>query len=321
MRPNVSLVIPVHNEASRIWSNVIRLRDELRRCSDAFEIIIVENGSIDDTGLLTSALCERYGDVRCISLDRPCQGEALKWGIRTALGEKVVYYPIDLSVDLDFISRSLKLLDEWDIVLASKRCGRDERPLIRRIASKTYHRLVRSLNGVHLTDTTCAKAGWKSILLDLSNDFPGESKVFETELLSQAAKQGFKIKEVPVKVVETRSSRERLTLKIGNKFIDLLSSRADVFSLFVGFPALCFGLFLFAFLSFEKIIYPIAGFINPYSFLTSILLISAGFQSVSLGLISRLILQTRREICRINEGTLNYSTGKQTRYENEQYNN
>ena len=319
MGPNISLVLPVHNEASRVWSNTLRLRDELAQFGDSFEIIIVENGSLDDTSLIINALCASYSNIRYFSLERPCLGEALKLGIKEALGEKIIYYPIDLSVDLRFIPLSLNLLDECDIVLASKRKGQDKRPLIRRVASMTYHRLVRHLNGVHLSDTTCAKAGWKSILLDLCADFPGDSKVFETELLSEAVKQGIKIREVPVKVVETRNSRERLLLKVENKFVDLLSSRVDAISLLVGWPLLGSGFTLFIVLSIEKLFYPVAGFINPYSFLASILLILAGFQTLSLGLVSRLILQMRREVCR-NEYKSNYPNEPPIRYSDEQHN-
>ncbi len=68
--PAVSLVVPVHNEAAKMWSSTVALRKHLRRVSESFEIILIENGSSDDTQLVAEALSSRFHEIRCLTLPR-----------------------------------------------------------------------------------------------------------------------------------------------------------------------------------------------------------------------------------------------------------
>ena len=296
MRPAVSLVVPVHNEAARMWSSVIALRGYMERVSEPFEMILVENGSSDDTLLVAEALSKRFHEIRCLTLPEASLGDALKLGIGSASGEKILYYPLDLSVGLDFIPESIRLLDDYDLVIASKRIGEDRRPLIRRITSVTYHGLVRWLFNTRLSDTTCAKAYRRSAVSCLLGGLTGASRVFETELLVEAERRGMRIAEVPVSVVERRRSREALLRKVETKFEDLLSAKLDRLALFTGTPLMLAGSTWLFILGLEKLGSPLSGFMNPYSFITAVLLVLTGFQIAAFGLLSRLMLQVRREV-------------------------
>ena len=297
-KPHVSLVVPIHNEAARAWSSTIALRAQMRSLGESYEIILVENGSLDDTALVAEALAARFRDVLTATLPEASLGEALKLGFRRATGDKIIYYPLDLSVDLDFIPRSLGLLEDFDIVVASKRRGKDGRPLLRRLTSVAYHGLVRWIFGTNLSDTTCAKAYRRGALTGLLDGLPGGSRVFETELLVEAERRGLRIAELPVGVVETRRSRESLLSKVESKLEDLLSARLDRLALFTGAPIMLAGAVWLAVLGIEKLGVPTAGFMNPYSFMTAILLVLTGFQIAAFGLLSRLILQVRGEVTR-----------------------
>jgi glycosyltransferase involved in cell wall biosynthesis len=296
----VSLVIPIHNEAPRVWGNTVRLRERLRSLAEDFEIILVENGSVDDTHGIAEALAERYREVKLLTLPEAGLGEALKLGFKKALGEKIVYFPMDLSVEPEFITQSLRLLEEYDIVVGSKRLGSglDGRPLSRRLASMAFHGLVRGLSGTFLSDTTCAKAYRGSRVRGLLDLVPSGSRVFETELLLEAEKKGLRIKEVPVRVVERRRSRQPLGAKVMSKLEDLLSSKLDVLAIAIGVPVFASGIIWLIILAASKLVSSQAGFINPYSFLASMLLVISGFQIVFFGLLANLILQMRREMGR-----------------------
>jgi hypothetical protein len=298
LEPTVSLVVPVHNEAARMWSSATALRRQMKSLGQPFEMIIVENGSVDDTQIVAEALSTRFHDIRCLSLPDASLGEALKLGIASATGEKVLYYPLDLSVDLTFIPKSIKLLDDYDLVVASKRRGDDQRPLIRRITSIAYHRLVKTLYGTQLSDTTCAKAYRRNAVNHLLKDINGESRVFETELLVEAEKRGMRIAELPVSVVEKRQSREKLSRKVETKLEDLISAKLDRVSLLSGAQLMLAGIAWLAILGFEKLASPLAGFMNPYSFIAAVVLLLGGFQITTFGLLSRLMLQVRSEVAR-----------------------
>ncbi len=294
--PAVSLVIPMRNESQRVWSSTMALREVLKSLGNSFEILLIENGSSDDTPIIAGAMASRFRDVKLLRLPEASIGEAIRLGLRRASGDKVVCYPIDLSVELGFIPACLSLLDEADVVLASKRVGRDGRPLVRRVASKGYHWLVRLLCGTSLSDTTCAKGYRRVIVRDLIGAAPGYSRVFETEMVLEAERLGLRVVELPVSVVERRSSREGLWRKVGSKLEDLVSFRIDSLSLFGGVPLIVGGVLWLVALAAEKLRDQATGFQSPYSFLTAILLILGGFQIVALGLVSRLILQVRHEV-------------------------
>ncbi len=300
MEPTVSLVVPVHNEAARMWSSATALRRQMKSLGQPFEMIIVENGSVDDTPIVAEALSTRFRDIRCLTLPDASLGEALKLGMTSATGDKVLYYPLDLSVDLTFIPKSVRLLDDYDLVVASKRRGDDRRPLMRRVASIVYHRLVKILYGTQLSDTTCAKAYRRTAVNGLLDGLTGESRVFETELLVEAEKRGMRIAELPVSVVEKRSSREKLSKKVETKLEDLISAKLDRVSLLSGAQLMLAGFAWLAILGFEKLASPLAGFINPYSFIAAVVLLLGGFQITTFGLLSRLMLQVRGEVARAN---------------------
>ncbi|HUV54403.1 MAG TPA: glycosyltransferase family 2 protein [Candidatus Krumholzibacteriaceae bacterium] len=293
-----SLVVPVHNEAGLLRVNTLALNEYLAQHFSRYEIILVENGSVDDTGKIAHELKETLDGVRVVELPEPCLGEALKEGVRSATHDKVVYFPIDLSVDLGFIPESVRLLDDYCLVVGSKRLNGDlnHRSTLRRTLSRGYHWLVRMLLRTSLTDTTCVKAYRRDCFLDLAALVPSHSQIFETELLVEAKRRGYSVKEVPVAVDDRRPSRQPLGVKVSLKLRDLLSVRLDVVALVLGGAALLTGLVSLAVLSLSKVYSGRPGFVNPYSYLISMLLVTSGFQIVLFGLLASLILQIRRSV-------------------------
>ena len=296
--PEASLVVPVHNEAGLLRVNTSVLSEFLARHFSRYEIILVENGSVDDTGKIAHELKGTLDGVRVVELHEPCLGEALKEGMRSATHDKVVYFPIDLSVDLGFIPESVRLLDDYSLVVGSKRLndGLDHRSTLRKTLSRGYHWLVRSLLRTGLTDTTCVKAYRRDCFLDLAALVPSRSQIFETELLVEAKRRGYRVKEVPVAVDDHRSSRQPLGIKVSLKLRDLLSARLDAVALVLGCAAVLAGLVSLAWLSLSKIHSGSPGFVNPYSYLISMLLVTSGFQIALFGLLANLILQIRRSV-------------------------
>jgi len=296
--PGASLVVPVHNEAGLLRVNAHVLSEYLARHFSSYEIILVENGSVDDTGTVAHELKGSLSGVRVVELEEACLGEALKAGVRSAAHDRVVYFPIDLSVDMAFIPESVRLLGEYSLVVGSKRLNGnlDHRPMHRRTLSRGYHWLVRKLLRTSLTDTTCVKAYRRSSFLELAALVPTRSQVFETELLVEARRRGYAVKEVPVAVDDRRPSRQPLGVKVSLKLRDLLSARLDVVALALGCAALVAGLASLAWLSLSKVFSGSPGFVNPYSYLISTLLVTSGFQMALFGLLANLILQMRGSV-------------------------
>ena len=301
IEPEASIVVPVCNEAGVLRANTERLREYLSEVLPGHEIILCENGSMDETPQIAKSLAEEFDGVVSLSLPEACLAEALKLGVQAARGEKIVYFPIDLSVDLGFIPESVRLLEVFDAVVGSKRLASDldRRPFARRLTSRAYHGMVRGLYGVEFTDTTCVKAFRRSRILDLMDRIPTSSRIYETELLVEAGREGLDIVEVPIMVVENRPSREVLSHKVRRKLGDLLSARLDWISFFVGIPLFLIGLLGLLVLTIGKLTLASGGgFVNPYGFLISMLLVISGFQILTFGLLTNLIMQIRRQITR-----------------------
>ena len=306
MDPVASIIIPIHNEAKVLKANTERLREYLDEHLAGYEIILCENGSLDATAEIAERLADRFESVECLRLPDRGLGEALRTGIGAAKNEKVIYFPIDLSVDLGFIPESAKLLEIFDVVLGSKRMGPglDGRPLVRRLPSRAFHGMVRAIFGVNFTDTTCVKAYRREAILSIMERVPSTSRIYETELLAEAERAGLYVAELPVSVKELRPSREVLWKKIRGKGEDLLSAGLDRVSFMVGVPMLLAGLLGVTLLAYVKATrLSLGGFVNPYSFLLAILLVLWGFQFITIGLLSRLVLQIRRQV----EGALRES--------------
>lgn len=302
---SASVIVPVYNEGECIQRNSLSLVRYLRSILSSFEVILVENGSIDDTLSQAKSISAKLPEVRCFSLPDPCLGEALKTGVQNATYDKILYFPIDLSINLDFIRECVPLLDSYHIVTGSKRmtAARDVRPLGRRVASKGYHFLVRTLFRTNITDSTCVKGYQRNVALELMNQIPSDSMIYETELLLEAQKEGLRVRQIPVTVIDPREGRQPLGEKVFTKFQGLFSLRMDVLSIIMGCAMFLLGVATILFLSVQKLVYMGSGFLNPYSFLSSMLLIIFGFQCVVYGSFARLILQLRRDVTMIRTET------------------
>jgi hypothetical protein len=130
--------------------------------------------------------------------------------------------------------------------------------------------------------------------------------VFETELVVEARRRGYAVKEMPVAVEDRRPSRQPLGVKVSLKLRDLLSARLDAVALLLGCAAFFAGLVSLTWLSLRKLLSGSPGFVNPYSYLVSTLLVTSGLQMALFGLLANLILQMRgsmepREACCVEE--------------------
>jgi len=164
------------------------------------------------------------------------------------------------------------------------------------VCARAYHQAVKLLFKTNLSDTTCVKAYRRNIAIKLMNQIPTRSNVFDTEVLLEAQRRKHRITQIPVIVEDHRRGRLPLRYKVVSKGQDLASLRIDVFSLSMGAMLFLVGSLWLGYLSLEKLVYNREGFLNPYSFLISMMLILFGAQGITYDLFARLFLQLRHEI-------------------------
>lgn len=222
--PDVSIVIPVYNEQTILREAVTELRDGLQVVSNdlgapdlRYEIILAENGSRDDTVALATELAAEIPEIVTFSLGEPNYGKALRQGILMARGELVICDEIDLC-DTDFYRRALALLRArgCDLVVGSKsmRGSRDQRPFVRRLATRVINDLLRATLEFRGTDTHGLKAFRREALLPVVNACVIDKDLFASELVIRAHRDDVSIIEIPVRLAEKRPPAINLAKRV-----------------------------------------------------------------------------------------------------------
>lgn len=219
MAPHLSVVIPVYNEESIITSAAEELRQGLDARGLDYEIIFAENGSRDATPRILDELCAKNPRMRWFHSERPNYGVALKAGISMARGTYVICDEIDLC-DLTFYDAALPRLerDEADMVVGSKAAkgASDQRPLIRRAATRVHNKLLKVTLGFQGTDTHGLKAFRREALLPVIQKCVVDMDVFASEFVIRAWREGLRVMEIPIQLHEKRQPSIHLFKRVPN---------------------------------------------------------------------------------------------------------
>ena len=204
---NFSVVVPVHNEEEIILQSAEQIYNICNRKQLDFELIFIENGSVDNTLLLIDKFASKYSECRVINLDLANYGNALKQGFLDAVNDIVISFDIDYFSE-DFLEEALLLDKKYSAITASKRLNKsnDGRRLIRRIATKTFVGILKLLFRTNLSDTHGMKAIRNTFIRKEINNVVSTQDLFDTELLIRIEKSGEKIQEIPAVVSEIRPS-------------------------------------------------------------------------------------------------------------------
>jgi glycosyltransferase involved in cell wall biosynthesis len=223
--PEISIVIPVYNEEAILFAAVAELHERLRDLGAPYEIVLCENGSRDRTLEIAADLESRYREVRHLSIGEPNYGRALRMGMIEARGTYVMCDEIDLG-DVDFHGRALKILraGEADLVVGSKAIAgaRDERPWLRHLATLVINLLLRVMLGFRGTDTHGLKAFRRERLLPTARRCLVEKDLFASEFVIRAQREGLRLVEIPVRVIEKRRPSVNLLRRVPNVLKNLI---------------------------------------------------------------------------------------------------
>jgi len=197
--------------------NLAAVRADLGAPDLQFEIILAENGSRDRTVDLARGLSDEMPDVRTFSLGEPNYGKALRQGILMARGELVICDEIDLC-DTDFYRRSLALLRArgCDMVVGSKamRGAKDQRPVMRRVATRVINGMLRVSLDFHGTDTHGLKAFRRATLEPTVHQCVIDRDLFTSELVIRAGRADISIIEIPLRIEEKRPPSINLVKRV-----------------------------------------------------------------------------------------------------------
>jgi glycosyltransferase involved in cell wall biosynthesis len=193
---SISAVLPAFNEQANLERAIDGLARALAAAAGDYEIIVVDDGSRDDSAAVLERLERRTPRLVVVRHERNLgYGAALRSGFRRARFSLVFFMDADNQFDPSEISRLLDRLGEADMVIGYRAVRRD--PLPRRLNAWAFFTLVRVLFGYLARDVNCA---FKLIRRELLEHLGlrSDGALINTELLVLARRRGARIVEVPV---------------------------------------------------------------------------------------------------------------------------
>lgn len=210
----VSLVIPMYNELSIIDDAIKTFSDYMKKTFEDWEIIFVNDGSKD--GCENKVIEANKEDPRIILAGYEVnqgKGCAVRTGIEKACGDIIVFTDCDNAYGEETIGRAVNQLSQsgYDMLIGSRNLSKDgyqDYTFVRKVASKTYIKVIQTVAGFKLSDSQC---GFKAFKHDVAKKIFRNCQVnrfaFDLEVIMIAQKIGYTIEEMPVKIVNHRESK------------------------------------------------------------------------------------------------------------------
>ena len=209
MTSSLSVIIPAYNEAIRLGDSLRTIVSYLLEHSPDSEIIVVDDGSKDNTAALAREILEDSGPLRTSVISYKLnlgKGRAVRLGLLAARADVALFSDADLSTP---IAEAPKLVDpivrgEYDLTFGSRALDRSligiHQPWRREQGGRIFNLVVRLATGLPFWDTQC---GFKAFRMSVCRPLVEAATVdrfgFDVELLYLAYRAGLRLKEIPVR--------------------------------------------------------------------------------------------------------------------------
>ena len=205
----LSVVIPAYNEASRIHFSLDRLLAYLRRRQRPFEVLVVDDGSRDDSAAQVRGRSDP--EVRVIQLSpNRGKGAAVRCGISVAAGELILITDMDLSTPIEELERFEAALADGVSWVIGSRAISDSQPYYRQFMGRTFNLVVRGLRLSSYRDTQCGfKLCRAAPARDVFSRCGVDGFAFDVETLYLATRLGYKTMDLLVTWQHVPESRVR----------------------------------------------------------------------------------------------------------------
>ena len=230
---DLTIVIPAFNEAARIGPTLDRLIATLGPQPLAWDILVADDGSADDTAAIVATVAAREPRVGVIRLPHRGKGATVRDGLLQARGARRFICDADLAMPPEQIGAFLDVVpSRGDIAIGSREgpgARRVGEPLHRHLLGRVFNTLVRTLVLPGIQDTQC---GFKLFSAEAAAAVVPTTTIdgwsFDVELLASARAQGWRIIEVPIEWHYGRESKVRVLPHSLQMFRDLMRIRGNV---------------------------------------------------------------------------------------------
>ncbi|ELS05310.1 glycosyl transferase [Xenococcus sp. PCC 7305] len=299
-RLDLSIVVPIYNEADSIPTLVQAIADAVAPTQLSYEIICVDDGSVDGSTEILTELAKQRSDLKGLILRRNYgQTPAMAAGFESAIGKVIVTLDGDLQNDPADIPLLLAKLDEGFDLVSGWRKKRQDAALTRLLPSKIANWLIGQVTEVKIHDYGCSLKAYRSELVADMNLY-GELHRF---LPALAFIEGAKIAEIPVRHHARRFGKSKyglgrtirvlmdlLTIFFMKKF---LTRPMHVFGL-GGMISFVLGIGIGLYLTLIKFVFQ-ANIGDRPLLILAVLLVLTGVQLFCFGLVSELLMRTYHE--------------------------
>ena len=211
----LTVIIPAYNEARYISGAVSTLAAYLRERFNTFEIIVVDDGSRDGTGNVVKSQ-ELHLPIGCaiqvlINEQNSGKGYSTRRGALASQGDVILFMDADLSYDLEGIEQITRSIQQGaDLAIGSRLVEgaqiQSGVPMVRSLTGRAFNLLVQLLLFKGVPDTQCGIKGFAhKAAQDLFSLLTVRTFGFDVELLYIARLRGYRIEQIPVKLVNYRN--------------------------------------------------------------------------------------------------------------------
>lgn len=214
--PYLSIIIPAYNEAERISRTLIDMDRRLARVDYSYEIIVVDDGSKDNTVEVVSKMLPMIRNLRVVEAGENLgKGGAVRSGMLLAKGQIRLFTDADNSTSIDQFDNMIPFFKQGYGVVIGSRAVKGARleppePLYRQLIGKGLNLCIQAILLRGIWDTQC---GFKAFTAEAADRIFGMARIpgwgFDVEILSIAKLLGYKIKEMPVRWVDDARSHVR----------------------------------------------------------------------------------------------------------------
>ena len=207
----------MYNEAKILPETIATLHEYMERTFESYEVVFVDDGSTDNS----KAIVENCGhpNMRVVSYGKNRgKGCAVRHGMLAAKGDIRLFTDCDLAYGTDIIRTLYEKFtaEKCDVMIGSRNINKDGYEgytALRRIVSKTYIKTLCIVGGFKLSDSQCGfKAFTGKAADDIFSKCETDSFAFDFEAIMFATRLGYKISEIPVRIINHRESESKVNM-------------------------------------------------------------------------------------------------------------
>ncbi len=229
--PKLSIVIPSFNEEKRLPATLERIAGYIRASGRETEVIVVDDGSADDTIRVADSFRGKISNLRVVSNGQNRgKGYSVRHGSMEARGEIVLFTDADLSAPIEEADKLFAKMDEYDVAIGSRAMNRKlievHESRFRELAGIIFNRIVRVILRLPFVDTQCGfKAFRRESCKNIFEQQTIERFGFDPELLYLARHHGLRTAEVAVRWAHSPATKVNMWRDSIQMFFDVVIIR------------------------------------------------------------------------------------------------